>query len=185
MVKNLLGVFLLLLLASVVYADDAYITTSFGGFGVPYEVEHQDAPDPISGLYMGKAIVTVTNNDDEAWGDFHFEIFQTVYPVNQVYFRDASFPGGVNPSLVTISGGPHSLDSYVINNPPTTVGATMDLYYYSNPVLPGETVKFTVFTDNTATKKFFGLAVYPTPVPEPMTMGLLALGGLFAIRRKK
>jgi len=52
--------------------------------------------------------------------------------------------------------------------------STLDLYFYSDPVAPGETATFTVYTDNTAVPNaWFGVCYWPTPVPEPT--GLLLL----------
>ena len=62
-----------------------------------------------------------------------------------------------------------------------SVGATLDLLFYGDPVLPSETVTFVVYSDNTIDNvSFFGTLYYPTPVPEPSTAVLLA-GGLIGL----
>jgi hypothetical protein len=47
-------------------------------------------------------------------------------------------------------------------------------------------VEFRVYTDNTKDRvSFFGLILYPTPVPEPATLALLGLGGVALLLRKR
>jgi hypothetical protein len=49
--------------------------------------------------------------------------------------------------------------------------------------MPGDTATFTVYTSNPDHLSFFGVMLYPTPVPEPVTMLSLALGALLLRRR--
>lgn len=157
--------------ASPAYAHDADIVTEFPGFEAQ-EFEHEDA-DP----WKGWVNLQVKNTGTESWGDFHFEIFQVpgYDPVDDVSFIvDDPYEPYTEPARTL---------TWDVDN--DVVGATLDLYFYDDPVLVDETVTFHVWTDNTvAQADFFGLLVYPTPVPEPATLLLLGLAGL-AIRRRR
>jgi hypothetical protein len=53
-------------------------------------------------------------------------------------------------------------------------------------VEPGQWASFHVYTDNTANElSFFGLAFYPTPIPEPGTFWLLGAGLIGMARFRK
>lgn len=176
----------LVLISSISFADPAFITTDFAftGSGTAQQVVHND-----SGPFKGLVTVTVTNTGTQDWGDFHFEIFQSsAETVENVHFLDASMQAydsafGSDPTY-TVGGVGRTLSpAWDIDN--TSIGAKMDLYFYDDPIKPGETATLVVMTDNTQDEvSFFGLMLYPTPVPEPMTLGLLALGGLMLRRRK-
>lgn len=116
--------------------------------------------------FKGWANFEVTNTGSEAWGDFHFEI--TGVGVDNVDFTNYS--------------SSQSLDWVDIDN--VVVGATLDMYFYNDPVGPGETATFSVYTDNQDELSFFGLCVYPTPVPEPATLAILSIGALLLRKRK-
>ena len=158
-----------------VWADDVSITTSFddvGGGDNAQQTGHDDK-DPFKGWLN----LTVQNTGTEAWGDFHFEIYQ-VPGQGSVANVDFIVSDEYEP---TSSQSP--LTWSVDNN---VVGAKLDLYFYSDPVLSGETANFKIYTDNTVDKVFFGVLYYPTPVPVPSAMVLLGSGivGLLGIRRK-
>jgi hypothetical protein len=76
--------------------------------------------------------------------------------IANVDFLDASM-GGEDPT------SSQSGLTWVINN--VVVGATIDLYFCSDPVMPGETAVFTVFFVNPDHVTFPGVLFYPTPVP--------------------
>ena len=161
-------------------ADDAYIGSvenpiELGGWA-SQGFNHADLTP-----FKGTAYVFVKNTSLNAWGDFHFKVFSyDMSDVSAVDFRDASM-GGMNP-ISTQTG-----TTWTINN--TVVGAEMNLYFYSDPVLPGEFAAFQVWTDNTTTMGNFGLMIWPSPVPEPtsvlaLSSGLLGLAGLAWRRRR-
>lgn len=170
-------------------ADDVTIGTTgspieLNGLSASYGAEHADAAP-----FKGWAFVTVKNTGNEAWGDFHFKVF--AYPggsndISQVSFLDASMQdslgaSGYNP-ISTQSSTTWTIDNNV-------VGAELSLYFYSDPVAPGEIATFSVYTDNTASHANFGLMMWPSPaVPEPgsllaLTTGLVGLAGFMRKRR--
>ena len=160
-------------------ADDMSISHSFDGTGdgYKYEVTHEDE-DPFKGL----ATVTVTNNGSESWGDFHFFLFSS-YPtsgwsdLDNVYFTSTSTtPSGLADPSSNLSSYTWSIDN---------TAHTLDYTFYGNPVAPSSSVTFDFYTDNTTDQKFFGLAMYPTPVPEPATLALLGLGSLSMLIRRR
>jgi hypothetical protein len=171
------AMFLVWLLGAVpgALADDAYITTDFEDF-TPQDFEHEDA-EPFKGFIN----LTVTNTGTQAWGDFHFEIYEVT-----------GFGSVENVDFITGIVGEtdyHPLKDgnpvdFVVDN--VVVGATLDLYFYDDPVLPTETVTFKVFTDNTTDQVgFFGVKLHPTPVPEPATLAIAGLGALALLLRKR
>jgi hypothetical protein len=130
-------------------------TGDIGGTGTGSQVQttHEDF-DPFKGPFT----VTVTNTGSAPWGDFHFGIFDPMggQDISNVDFLDASM-GGVDPTSSQAGL------TWVINN--VVVGATIDLYFCSDPVMPGETATFVVYTANPDHLSFFGVLFYPTPVP--------------------
>jgi hypothetical protein len=150
------------------YADDAVVNTSMG-LGDTVNVEHEDlAP------FKGWVDVTVFNSGQDPWGDFHFEFYEVTGAIDNVHW------------LVDSPYEPTSSQtglSWTLDN--VAVGATLDLFFYSDPVLPGETATFKVWSDNQDQVSFFGVSMHPTPVPEPTGIALLSLGGLLLMMRRR
>ncbi len=154
-----------------VWAHDFSWTGSMAGAGdgIVVEFVHEDdAP------WAGWVNVEVTNTGTEPWGDFHFEIFdpngtQDISNVDWVVEP---------PNEPTSSQSPLT---WAVDN--DAIGATIDLFFYSDPVGQGETATFSVYNVNPDELSFFGVAFYPTPVPEPAALALVSLGFLFLRRR--
>ncbi len=126
-----------------------------GGTGPDYTVfTTYDPGTPERGNYT----VVVTNSGTEPWGAFHFKIFDPIgtLDISNVSFLDAA-AGGEDPTS-SQSGLLWKIDNGV-------VGATIDLFYCADPVVPGETAWFSVHISNPDHLSFFGVAFYPGPVP--------------------
>lgn len=148
-------------------AHDANEYLEFGvvGGSARKEITHNDTGDKADdNNYKGWFNLTVTNTGTEAWGDFHFQIFS--FPTNPgtVFFEKniAYAPTSSQQSL-----------SYNFSED----GRNLDLYFYADPIDAEETAWFRVYTDNTTHKlSFFGVGMYPTPVPVPNGAWLLLTG---------
>lgn len=160
------------LMSSPARADDAYITTTFGDM-LAQQFTHEDHTP-----FKGYVNLTVTNSGSQPWGDFHFQIYDPMgsQNISNVSFLDSTtVPPGPNP---TSSQVPFT---WTIDN--FSVGARMDLFFYSAPVYPTQTATFTVYTSNPDMVPFFGLMLYPTPIPEPASIMLLGFAALLIRRR--
>jgi hypothetical protein len=148
--------------------------------GQSYSFEHDDqAP------FKGYAQITVTNTGTQSWGDFHFQIY-SLYP-NTFWSNPADvFFVTSDPYAPAYKNGDNTiaLDSYSVTPGTSSAGAMLDLYFYSHPLLANETATFTVYTDNTKDQGFFGLTVYPSPVPIPAAAWLFG-SGLFCLLARK
>ncbi len=181
MKKNLLVAIvvfaLVALCAQLAIAHDGDITTSFSdvGIGAQQGIDHPDA-DPWAGWFY----VIVENTSNVAWGDFHFYVSSlNGSDVSNVDFTDLAVyktdPLGTPVNMpVTANVSPDK--------------SFIDLYYYANPVNPGDTVLFGVANVN-PDHVDFRVCFYPTVVPEPGSLlalgsGLVGLVG-FVIRKRK
>lgn len=167
-ISAVLGCGLVLCLTGSAFADDFSITVDMA-IGDSYTEDHND------GLPWGGAVdVSVTNNGTEAWGDFHFcitEVPGLSTDISNVHFDEST----------TILSSQSPVTAVIDND---AVGATLDLFFYGDPVAPGDTVTFTVYTDNIDQEDWFGICMWPTPVPEPASFLLLGLGAVL-IRRSR
>jgi len=167
-----LALAVLFIAAVPAFADSVVIDTSFGGTGAGAA---QSYPHEDHEPHAGWVTVNVTNTGTEAWGDFHFEIYDPMgtQDISNVHFL-------VDPPYEPTST--QSPLTWVVDN--ESVGAKLDLYYYSDPVYPGQSASFSVYTSNQDMLSFFGVMLYPTPIPEPATLLLLGLGAAVVIRRR-
>lgn len=168
--KQLLGILAILCLISFsALAHDGSWVIDVGSWDTQ-TAGHDDA-DP----WKGVATVTVTNTMLEDWGDFHFSIYEPM--TYSVIFDDAEYAF----QMLDGSLNPYAGASYAISGDEKAV----DFEFYGNPVSNGDTVTFKIYTDNTSDMHaWFGLVLYPTPVPEPATMAFLGLGALAILRKK-
>jgi hypothetical protein len=146
------------------------------GIGEAYSVQHADQADP-SGVWAGWVNVSVKNTGTEAWGDFHFNIYEVSGSVANVDWDDSA------PHTPTSS---QTGLTWNVDNDPID-GAIIDLYFYGDPVNPGEEATFSVYNVNPDELSYFGVSFYPTPVPVPAAVWLLGSGllGLIGLHRKK
>jgi len=162
------------LFAHSVTITDPFLFSGYGS-GSYHQITHID-DDP----WKGFVTLTVKNTGMENWTDFHFGIFSVFgSDISKVYFQ------GGTPTM-TVGNNPVPLTWVADNNNP--LGATLDLFFFNNPVIPNQSATFTVYTDNTEGKVNFGMLFYPTvtPIPIPGAVWLLGSGlvGLIGLRRR-
>lgn len=137
------------------------------------QADHYDV-----GPFKGYAEISVTNTSaTNVWGDFHFGIVGAT----DVYF-DFS-PAAENNTIYDLpwSDNPGVTWTLALDK------LSLDVEFYGDPVNPGETIDFILYTDNTESQNaWFGVSFWPTPVPEPATWVILVLGaGMLSMRRHR
>jgi len=185
-VVALLCCFTLFFLTSNVFADDgswgdpnAPLDIDWVGDSETLDLDHEDGDD-----WKGWATVWVANICGEDWGDFHFQI-KSIFGSN---IENVSFREDYAPQM-WIRTAPFTWEQvqdigWEVDN--DTVGATLDMEFYDNPIEAGDWAMFKVYTDNTVDKcSWFRISANPTPVPEPTTIALLGMGAVALLRRRK
>jgi hypothetical protein len=153
---KVLAIIAALWFVGTVFGDDGSLSVSFEGAGTKFVQRHthKDA-EPFKGWLA----VNVTNSGSVSWGGFHFQIVDVGFDVSEVDFIAAR---PYEPTSV------QKLNGWAIDN--NVVGARMDLNFRDDPVLPGGSSSFAIYTDNTRGRNSFGIELYPTPVPAVVTM---------------
>jgi hypothetical protein len=127
-----------------------------------------DYPTPTNGWVT----LNVTNNTNFAWGDMHFEILSCTSlgcsAIDNVGFVDGFVDGMTSPD------SDRSPFTYSIDN--GTVGATLDYFYYSDPILTGGDTGMFKFKVTNPDGTLYTLAVTPSIVPEPVSSTLFLVG---------
>jgi hypothetical protein len=171
---------LILMGTSTVFAHDEALTLTFTDMNQQTYDNYDQAP------YKGNLTLTVNNNTNTTWTDFHFLLFDFYpYTSNVVFVTGACSwgPGGsCDPTK-----SPGALDSPTGWNLSSS-GKTLDLFFGSSPVYNGQSVTFHVYTDNTSNQEPFALGFYPTNtvpvVPEPISSLLFVTGGTLLAGRR-
>ena len=140
------------------------------------DFRHRFSRDPV-GMWLPECAVDVATLEALAAEGIAF----TVLAPNQA--RRVRRPGG---PWIDVTGD--RIDPGRCYRCPLPSGRSIDLFFYDDPVYPGETAMFSVYTNNADQLSFFGVQFYPTPVPEPTTLALTAAGlialGLRTRRRR-
>ncbi len=109
--------------------------------------------------------VTAVNTTDVAWGNFHFLIFAVPGFDSTNVFFDLSTPP-VSSQVI---------DSLNILWDFTTGEKKLDLFFYNDPLLPGETGSWEVSINN-PDNTIYAVTSYPSVVPEPVSSTLFIIG---------
>ncbi|NLN76793.1 MAG: PEP-CTERM sorting domain-containing protein [Armatimonadetes bacterium] len=132
--------------------------------------------------FKGFVQLNVSNGTDFYWTDFHFMITS----VNGSNISATIFVDGMQGDLNCDPTSSQSGLTWTIDNNPT--GSVMNLYFAADPVAPGSSAWFKIYTDNSTYKEMFGVCSYPT-IPEPASMfallsGLVGVAG-FGLRKRR
>ncbi len=141
--RYLLSIVLVAGVVSIATAHDLDWSGEMALGEVEEQIHADDAP------WAGWVNVTVTNNGSEPWGDFHFEIYDP-YGGQDISLVDWVVDSPYEPQS---SQSPLTWD---VDN--ATIGATIDLFFYTDPVYPGDTATFSVYNVNPDQVSFFGVA---------------------------
>ncbi|MEN8263650.1 MAG: hypothetical protein ABFR82_09330 [Nitrospirota bacterium] len=121
----------------------------------------------------GWVTLTVTNNTDFAWGDMRFEIWSCPW-MGCGDITNVGFLEGTHDEMETPVTD-RSPFTYNIDN--ISVGATLDYFYYDNPIYSGGDTGMFKFKIDNPDGVLYTLAVIPSIVPEPVSSTLFIVGG--------
>jgi len=145
--------------------------------GPPWNKSIGDPNQNVAGIATIDIVETLVNAGTEVWTDWH----EFMLPP----------PVGLAPPIWT------NVVSLSINNNPITFTATglgtgtLDLFNFSQPVLPGDIfgIHKQALVDGSivANGAFLRIQEYPTTVPEPASVAIVAMGSLAAagLRRRR
>lgn len=183
--KRLLFVSLLSVIScTYVFAHDGTLdpATFTGDTFVSVDRRHDEPPDGTPpDDFKGWADITITNMMTQDWGDFHFELTDFELEPSVYFVHD-------DPAYAPWAEG---LTDYSVEfDAWTMIGGNMqpqqvNFLFYDYPATYADQLTFHVYTDNTTnTNAWFSMTIYPTPVPEPATLALFALGAFAVLRRR-
>lgn len=161
-------------MAHSVTIDEAFELTGTGVDNANWDIEHTDAYD-----WKGSLTLTVNNNSTEDWGDFHFFLFSPTGDSSDI--ATVKFVNTPDQTYIEKDGAPVPFDLTISPDE-----QYLDMEFYGNPILRGESATFTIYTDNTAEPhaEIFGVGFFATPVPVPGAFILLLSGLTLLLGRR-